>query len=488
MARLDWRDTLSNMLGMNPTLSMLLCVALAAQAVSAEAARPAGKPNVLLIVVDDLRTELGCYGVEEVHSPNIDRLARRGMLFHNAYAQYPVCNPSRASFLSGLRPEETGILSNDVPFRRLHPDLVALPQLFRQNGYYTAGLGKIFHRSVDEPGKRVLFKDPQSWDYFFDGMKEATERGRTGVGRNLTEGRLSWCRWLAAEGDDLDQADGLAAQTAVRILEEKRNMPFFIGLGIHKPHDPFVAPKKYFDHYPEGDTKLAVEPGDRSPRVPLAIPNNRDFARFTDKERREFKRAYQACVSFADAQVGKVFDAVDRLELWDNTIVILMGDHGYHLGEHDWWNKVTVFELCARAPMMVWVPGAEGMGRDTRAIMEFIDLYPTLIDYAGLDAPHQLSGESLRPVLDNPKLPGKSAAYTQVTRGDKMGRSVRTKRWRYTEWGPNGELGIELYDHNRDAGEYYNLSKDPQHAGHCSQLKEVLARGFAVESSTGVEN
>jgi arylsulfatase A-like enzyme len=158
-----------------------------------------------------------------------------------------------------------------------------------------------------------------------------------------------------------------------------------------------------------------------------------------------------------------------------------MGDHGYHLGEHDWWNKVTVFELCARAPMMIWVPSAKGMGQPTRAIMEFVDLYPTLIDYAGLEAPHRLSGESLRSILDNPELPGKAAAYTQVTRGNKMGRSVRTKRWRYTEWGPDGQLGIELYDHDKDSGEYYNLSGNPQYAEHCQRLKNMLAQGFVIE-------
>jgi uncharacterized sulfatase len=458
----------------------LLALGFVVGPAQAETPVTAGKPNVLLIVVDDLRTELGCYGVGEVLSPNIDRLARKGVLFHNAYAQYPVCNPSRASFLSGLRPEETGILSNDVPFRRLNPDLVALPQLFRQNGYYTAGLGKIFHRSVDQPGRAVLFEDPQSWDYFYDGGKDATKLGRQGEGRNLTQGRLSWCQWLAAEGDDLDQADGLAAEAAVRIIETNNGTPFFIGLGIHKPHDPFVAPRKYFDRYPEGETKLAVEPEDRSPMIPLAIPNHTDFAGFTDKERKEFKRAYQACVSFADAQIGKVFDVLDRLSLWDNTIVIIMGDHGYHLGEHDWWNKVTVFELCARAPMMIWSPGARGMGTGTKAIMEFVDLYPTLVDYAGLQAPHRLSGESLRPVLDNPSLPGKAAAYTQVTRGKNMGRSVRTERWRYTEWGPNGKLGVELYDHDKDPGEYYNLSSNPEYADRCRQLQGLLAQGFGA--------
>jgi len=464
--------------GLRILVMVVLCGAVLAGLPTVEARGEVRTPNVIFIVIDDLRTELECYGVEQLYTPNIDRLARKGMLFRNAYVQYPVCNPSRASFLSGLRPEETGILSNDIPFRRLHPNLVSLPQLFRQNGYYTAGIGKIFHLGVDAPGKRVLFEDPLSWAYFYDGMKEATALGRQGEGRNLTGGRLPWCQWLAAEGDDVDQADGLGSAAVLRILEERKDQPFFIGFGIHKPHDPFIAPRKYFDHYPEGETRLASEPEDRTPRVPLAIPNEKDFAGFTDRERREFKRAYQACVSFADAQVGKVLDALDRYDLWGNTIVMLMGDHGYHLGEHDWWNKVTVFELCARTPLMIWVPEANGMGQDTRAIVEFLDLYPTLIDYAGLKAPHRLSGVSLRPVLDDPKLPGKAAAYTQVTRGDKMGRSVRTTRWRYTEWGPDGRLGVELYDHDTDFGEYYNLRTDPQLAAQCRQLRTLLSKGF----------
>lgn len=434
--------------------------------------------NVLFIVVDDLRTELGCYGVEQVISPNIDRLARKGVLCHNAYAQYPVCNPSRASFLSGLRPDETGIVTNTVPFRKVLPEMVSLPQLFRQNGYFTAGIGKIFHLAMERAGKPVLFEDPLSWDYFHDSLRDTTKLGRTGEERNLTNGKLPWCTWQAAEGNDDDQPDGLNAAAAIRILEEHRDKPFFMGLGFHKPHDPFVAPKKYFDLYPKDLTKLAEEPADRSKQVPHAIPNHTDFASFTDKERREFKRAYQACVSFTDAQLGKVFDAMDRLKLWDETIVVLIGDHGYHLGEHEWWNKVTVYESCARAPMMIWVPGAKGMGQATNALIEFVDLYPTLIDYAGLKAPHQLSGESLRPVMDHPQLPGKKAAYTQVNRGKVIGRSVRTERWRYTEWGPDGKDGIELYDHSKDTGEYYNLSKNPEYIDTCKEHAKLLKQGF----------
>ncbi len=439
------------------------------------------KLNVIMIVLDDLRTELNCYGVDAVHSPNIDRLAKKGMLFEHAYAQYPVCNPSRASFLSGLRPDEVGITSNTTPLRRIQPDLVTLPQLFRENGYYTAGLGKIYHLSVDETnerGKKILFEDPQSWDYFFDALGKTTPLGKKGEGRNLTDGKVPWANWKATQGGDEDQPDGQIAAEVIRILEERHDAPFFLGYGIHKPHDPFIAPHTYFELYPEGTTQLADQPKDRIKPPKFAVPSERAFAKFTDKERSEFKRAYHACVSFADAQVGKLLDTMDRLELWDNTIVILMGDHGYHLGEHDWWNKVTLFENGARSPMIIWVPEAAGMGTPTDSIMEFVDLYPTLTDYTGLEAPHKLSGISLRPILEDPSAQTKVAAYTQVNRGARVGRTVRTARWRYTEWGKDGKYGIELYDHNKDSGEYYNLADNPEHARLLSQMKKGLDQGF----------
>lgn len=461
-------------MGSRLALTLAFCVT------SVAAAQQAIPMNVLFIVVDDLRPELACYGVDEVVSPHIDRLAKKGVLCHNAYAQYPVCNPSRSSFLSGLRPDETGIVSNTVPFRKVLPDLVSLPQLFRQNGWFTAGIGKIFHLAEPRNGKNVLFEDPLSWEYFYDGMQDAKKLGKSGEGRNLTNGKIPWCTWSAAEGGDDDQPDGLNAAAAVRILEEHHNNPFFMGLGFHKPHDPFIAPKKYFDLYPEGKTKLAVEPDDRSKQVRHAIPNHSDFASFTDKERREFKRAYQACVSFTDAQIGKVFATMDRLKLWENTIVVLIGDHGYHLGEHEWWNKVTIYERGAGAPMIVWVPGANGMGKPTNALIEFLDIYPTLIDYTGLNPPHDLSGKSLRPVMDNPELPGKNAAYTQVNRGKTVGRSVRTARWRYTEWGLDGKDGIELYDHSKDPGEYHNLGGRLEYAETSKELMKLLRQGLST--------
>jgi len=462
-------------LKVRPHIIPAICAITLLAALQVRAERPM---NVLFVVVDDLRPELGCYGAEDVVSPHIDRLANQGMLFRNAYAQYPVCNPSRASFLTGLRPDQTGILSNKIRFREAMPDVVSLPQLFRRSGYHTAGIGKIFHSGENEEGKPMMFHDPLSWDFFFDSQKSAPQIGRKGEGRNLTNGRLRWCEWRAAEGGDDAQPDGINTNTALRIIEEHHDKPFFLALGLHKPHDPFIAPKEYFGHYPEGTTKLAVEPPNRSPQLRHAIPNNQDFKAFTDKERREFKRAYHACVSFIDAQLGRIFASMDRHGLWENTMVILIGDHGYHLGEHGWWNKVTVHESGSRAPMIAWIPGAAGMGKPTSAMVEFVDLYPTLVDYAGLEAPHPLAGRSLRPVFDNPAHPGKDAAYSQVNRGQIVGRSVRTQRWRYTEWGANGSHGVELYDHQSDHEEYHNLARDNQHTATLEQLAALLAAGF----------
>jgi iduronate 2-sulfatase len=268
--------------------------------------------NVLFIIVDDLRNALGCYGDQQVKSPNIDELAARGMQFDRAYCQYPFCNPSRASLLTGLRPDTTQVLDNTVNFRKHLPEVVTLPQLFRQHGYFTASLGKIFHRGLTMEEVRGEMDDTKSWDvtrYF-----QTTPLGNKGEGRNLTGGHLSWCRWLAAAGSDEDQPDGQIAAAAVRLLETHRDQPFFLGVGFHKPHDPFIAPKRYFDLYPLAKLKLARDPDTRSLDVPLAIPTDwkEDFARFTDRERLELLRAYYAGTSFIDAQVGSVLNALDR--------------------------------------------------------------------------------------------------------------------------------------------------------------------------------
>ncbi len=428
------------------------------------------KPNVLFIVVDDLNNSLGCYGHSVVKSPNIDSLAERGIRFDSAYCQFTVCNPSRTSFLTGLRPDSTGIFNNTTPFRSKLPNAVTLPQLFRKHEYFTARVGKVFH-SMRNMG------DPKSWDITSD--PKGTLLGKKGQGRNLTGGRVKWCRWLAAEGTDQDQADGQVAEEAVRFLEQHRNDPFFIAVGFHKPHDPFIAPKRYFDLYPLELLRPPKDPPDCSTDLPQAIGSGwkEDFDRFTDRERREFMRAYYAGISFMDAQVGKIIAAMDRLELWDNTIVVFFSDHGYHLGERGWWNKNTVFELSARVPLIVVTPQMKRKGKSCSRIVEFVDIYPTLADLCGLSAPANLEGTSFKPLFNNPNQPWKKMAFTQVQRGSIAGRSVRTERWRYTEW-DGGRQGVELYDHNNDPGEYYNLIHDPRHTQIVAKLKKLLRQNM----------
>lgn len=422
-------------------------------------------PHVLFVMVDDLRNDLGCYGHPLVKSPQIDRLAARGMRFDRAYCQVTFCNPSRTSLLTGLRPDATGIFDNRTHFRKLLPDVVTLPQLFRENGYTTVRMGKIFH------GAEAM-EDPKAWDRAV--YPKATAAGRLGEGRNLTEGRVRWCRWLAAEGSDEDQSDGQIAREAVAFLKQEHEKPFFLGVGFHKPHDPFHAPKEYFVPYPFDKLQLWRDPVDRRPDLPLALGGwKQEFARFTDREGREFMRAYYACTTFMDSQLGKVLTALEEQGLANNTVIVFLSDHGYHLGERGWWNKSTLFELSCRAPLIVYAPGMKAAGRQCLQPVEFVDIYPTLVELCHLQRPHKLAGCSLVPLLSDPKAPWKEAAYTQVRRGKAMGRTVRTDRWRYTEW-DEGRLGRELYDHHADPGEYHNLADDPKHADTVARMAKLL--------------
>ncbi|MDO8541104.1 MAG: sulfatase [Opitutaceae bacterium] len=432
------------------------------------------KPNVLFIAVDDLRTSLGCYGNADVKTPNIDRLAARAVRFDNAYVQYTVCNPSRSSFLSGLRPDQTGVVDNRTILRDRLPDVVTFPQLLKENGWHSAAFGKIFHLGG---GRDAALRDrwadlPKSWHSAQS--FEATATGRTKLaGRDLTGGKLSWCHWGAMDGGDEDQPDGQIARAVCAKIESLGDTPWIIGAGFMKPHDPFLAPKKYFDLYPEGSLALYRDPAGMTPAPPLAVgfgELGEAFRKFADTERGEFLRAYYACTSFMDAQVGRVLDTVDRLHLWDNTLVIFLGDHGYHLGERGWWNKNTLFERSCRAPLMIAAPGAKrGV---VRGLVEFVDLYPTIAEYCGVTPPARLAGRSLRPLVNDPSGPGKPAAFTLVTRGKNRGDSIRTERWRYTEWSDGAR---ELYDHDADPEENRNVV-----AAHPDIVRELQPRLHAA--------
>lgn len=447
-------------------IGLLGCASASSQA--------ADRPNVLLIVADDLRCTLGCYGATAVQSPNIDRLAARGVRFDRAYCQYSVCNPSRASFMTGLRCEQTGVTDNGTFFRDRLPDVVTMPQMLRQQGWAARSYGKIYHvgNVAGEINARMM-DIGRSWDEA--AMFQPTPAGRKGETRNLTGGKLKWCTVGQMEGVDDDQPDGQTAAQVVKSIEEltAAGKPWFLGAGFHRPHDPFLVPRKYFEWYPPASLKLYRDPTDMTPEPPLAIAGGetaKAFAAFTDADRLDFQRAYYAGISFTDAQIGRLLDTLDRLELWDNTVVMFLGDNGYHHNERGWWNKATLFERSCRIPLIVCAPGAKG-GQSSRALVELVDLYPTVVDYCGGRAPSGLAGQSLRPLLEDASRPGKPAAYTLVTRGAQFGQSVRTDRWRLTRWSDGTS---ELYDEQEDPEETRDLSGQPAHAAVRRELSALL--------------
>lgn len=425
------------------------------------------KKNILFIIVEDLKNIMGCYGNPLVRTPNIDRLAQRGVIFNRAYCQFPVCNPSRSSFLTGLRPDTTKILDNVKKFDEAVGYQLTLPGLFKKNGYKTVRLGKVFH------GKEKN-KDPNIWSQYFD--FGPTKKGKLGETRNMTNGEVKWCRWRAAEGDDSDQHDGMLADKTAELLKDKnRKKPFFIAAGFRKPHDPFDAPKKYFDMYPLESLMPPVVPDNREPEYPHTFGSalKRAFDKFSLQDKREFLRAYYACITFVDAQIGKIIDALDDEDLWKDTVVMFIGDHGYTQGEHNWWNKNVLFEDSARIPMIAVVEGETQINVACNEIVELVDIYPTFVDLCDLKAPDNLEGISFRPLLGNPNQQWKKAAFTQVIRSGIAGKSVRTKRWRYTEWA-GGKVGVELYDHASDPGEYRNLARNPDFKDICKELSCLL--------------
>lgn len=453
-----------------------LWIACAGSAWSAEATLPSSRYNVLWIVADDLRTDLGCYGDAQAKTPHLDRLAARGVRFDRAYVQYTVCNPSRVSFLTSTRPEKNGVTGNAVFFRDRLPDIVTLPQLFRNHGAMAASYGKILHAGLVEGVFDPRFLDiGKSWDEAR--MFQPTEVGRRGEKRNLTGDKLAWCAVGDMEGGDEDQSDGQAAAQAIAAMERFRDRTWFIGAGFHRPHDPFVVSKSYVAQFPEGSLSLHRDPAGTRPVPRLAIPEGaflEAFQRFTDQDRLDYLTHYYAGVTQTDAQVGRLMGALDRLKLWDRTVVVFVGDHGYHLGERGWWNKNTLFEHSCRAPLIIVAPGVRpGV---TRSLVEFLDLYPTVADLCGLPIPSTVTGVSLRPVLEDGSRSVRDAAVTHVTRGATGGGfSVRTDRWRYTEWN-EGRDGVELYDHASDPGEWRNLADDPQYAAVRSQMSAELKR------------
>ena len=471
------------------------------------------RKNVLFIAVDDLRPQLGCYGDAKIRTPHIDALAATGTVFTSAYCQQAVCNPSRASLLTGLRPDSTHIYNLSTHFRKTIPDVVTLPQHFKANGYHTQGLGKIYHGNLDDPiSWSAPHWSPSAPTHFDPEIIKAmrAERDRlnaegvrtqkvpletdpkTGTTLQLSSRHtVHGPSWEAPDKPDGDLYDGKTTLKALSLLAEYKETgkPFFLGVGYIRPHLPFVAPKKYFDMYPLDEIELASNPFPPRDVPEMAMYNSQEPRDYTDvpaegpipeETRRKMIRAYRACASFIDAQVGLLMAELDRLGLADDTVVILWGDHGWHLGEHDIWGKMTNFEIATRVPMIIHAPGQKNAGAKSAALCEFVDIYPTLCELCDLPLPGGLEGTSLVPLLARPDRAWKSAAFSQYPRrGGIMGYSMRTKDARYAEWRKGDEVvGRELYDYTADPEGNVNLAGRPESAARVAELSKRLAAGW----------
>jgi iduronate 2-sulfatase len=513
------------------------------------------KPNVLFITVDDLRPDLGCYD-RPVRTPHIDRLASRGVVFTRAYCQQALCNPSRASFMTGLRPDTTGVHDLVSHFRRKVPSVVTLPQHFRSLGYHAQAIGKVYHPAFPGFGIGSDLADAPSWSepvwlggprYYYSPLgvrlarqayEHALRRGPTGAPNWVAEAIAlqaartaagdrepsddDWTRVnvrvLATEAPNVPDSvlyDGQVADRAIAALKsyaapKSVRKPFFLAVGFLKPHLPFVAPRKYWELYDSETIAVAPNPDPPKdvPRVALAIqmdelrdtyPKDVNFApasgvevpdaevydltgasTLTTAQQRQLRHGYYACVSFIDEQVGRILDELRCLGFDRNTIVVLLGDHGFSLGEHGLWGKLTNFEVATRVPLIISVPGRAGNGGRADGLVELIDVYPTLCDAAGVPRPTHLEGVSSSYLLDDPRRAGKIAAFSQYPRPGVMGYSVRSERYRFTWWKSTSEgepdAGLELYDHWRDSAESVNLAYRPEMVAIVESLSKVVGR------------
>jgi iduronate 2-sulfatase len=456
------------------------------------------KYNVLFITIDDLRPQLGCFGDPVVQSPNIDKLASEGLVFKRAYCQQALCGPSRASFLTGYRPETIGVTDLHTHIRDVVPNVITLPQLFKNNGYESVGLFKVFHLVGFDPKGFGNLNDPESWSIplwmpsrsawgpygdsiFQANYRECLKKGPIGY-NNIP-------RSLAFEAPNVEDSltsDGETAVQAIRYLRQLKDTSFFLAVGFYKPHLPYVAPKKYWDLYdvnalklpdnqypPEGSPTYAVvgTGGDRELRSYVNIP---DEGKLSDEIKKNLLHGYLASISYVDAQVGLLLAELDKLGLREKTIIVIMGDHGYQIGEHNMWSKKhTNFEISTHAPLIISVPDRK-KNIKTESLVEYVDIYPTLAELCDLQAPADLDGSSLVSLFDKPDQNIKEAAFSMYPRGKRIGTTMKTDRYRFTEWKHvgQGETEYELYDHLNDPQENINVvNKD-------SILKKEMVEKF----------
>ena len=477
-------------------LGCFVCSLLALLTPVAAAQQPAAK-NVLFMISDDLNTVLGCYGATGIHTPNIDRLAKRAVLFRHAYCAFPLCGPSRNAMLTGLYPNSTGIHANSLIFRQTIPAQISLPQAFRQQGWLAGRIGKLYHYNVPNSIGTDGHDDPASWELELNpaGVDRTKEHPLiTSLVPNQFGGMLSW---HASQHPDEQHTDALLASDADWVLErcaKRRERPFFLSVGFFRPHTPYVAPQSWFDQYPADRMPVVTGLEADLQDIPEAALESQVKAQLsmTDLQKRQARQAYQACISFMDAQVGKVLDALDRHGLTDSTVIVFTSDHGYHLGEHSLWQKRSLFEESARVPLLIAAPGCQ-QGQVCNSPVSHVDLYPTLTELCGVKTPSGLQGQSLVPMLRDVTQAGRNWALTQVQRGNAgtnadgkqarpdtryFGYSLRTPRWRYTEW-DDGSKGRELYDHDNDPRELTNLADQQQHSETAAELSALLKTAVA---------
>ncbi|SIR08853.1 sulfatase [Chryseobacterium sp. RU33C] len=485
------------------------------------------RPNILFIPIDDLRPEMGCYGNTVIKTPNMDKLAAKGVVFNRAYCQQAVCNPSRASLLTGLRPDSVRVWDLQTDFRKNLPDAITLPQAFKNNGYYTVGIGKTFHNN---------FPDDKSWNeelhvagYPFDPdavyqmeknkmIQKEKELGLQKIGKARPDAYgFVYTKANSVEMADVDDDayyDGAQTTMAIQKLKELKgkDKPFFFSVGYYRPHLPFNAPKKYWDLYNRNDIPLAKNQFMPENAPEFAVHGDTELRAYTDRsdlplpsekpydieKQRELLHGYYASVSYTDAQIGRLLKALDELELSENTIIVLWGDHGWKLGEHNSWCKQSNYEIDTRVPLIISGAGVKAKGKTSDALTEFVDIYPTLCDMAGIKIPDYLQGTSMKPLLTDPARTWKTAAYSQFLLGrfgvkargvqnvERMGYAIRTDRYRYVEWfewnketgKPGAYLARELYDHKNDPDENVNIAEEVSSKKLVSQLSLQMKKGW----------
>lgn len=449
----------------------------------------ADRPNVLFLICDDLNCDIGCYGHPQAKTPQIDRLAARGVRFDRAYCQYPLCGPSRASFMAGLYPDQTLVKRNAIYIREHVPNVHTLSQMFREAGYFAMRIGKIYHYNVPNHIGTGGHDDPDSWNYTINprGRDKTDEAKIFSLTPGSFGGTLSW---LAADGSDQEQTDGIAANEAAEALAKfaEQKTPFFLAVGLYRPHTPYVAPQPYFDLHPRDSVVIPSVPPGYLDSLPdparKTLTNKKDQLDLKPELARQAIQAYYASISFADTQIGRILTALEQTGLANNTIVVFTSDHGYHMGEHGHYQKTTLFENAARVPLIMAGPGIVA-GAQAKSLAEMVDFYPTLAELAGLEAPDCLAGVSLVETLRDPSRETRTSALTHFG----TGYSIRTARYRYTEWGPDAVEGRELYDHQQDPAEMHNLAAEAVHEQTISQLSALLRRRIqeAQQPPRGVE-